>query len=259
VPELITLDTLDRMSASTEFSSVSGAPGLPLRRSLLRDQVRIALIDRIVHGQLVPGDRLNEAQLASELQISRTPLKEAILAMEREGFVQASAGRGHVVTPLSRSEVEDTYPMLMAYEALILARYPPDKATLKRMASLNTELSKTDDPFRRLEIDEAFHAAIANGCPNGRLLYSMESLELVIRRYSSRYPLRAIDPKRSVADHRAIVRALTKGDTFEALRALERHWDHALGRLLAAMDADPPDQAAESTRTSALGPLPSDD
>jgi DNA-binding GntR family transcriptional regulator len=246
------------MSAPSHFSSVRGAAELPIRRTLLRDQVRIALIDRIVRGLLLPGDKLNEAQLAAELQISRTPLKEAILAMEREGFVQASAGRGHVVTPLSRSEVEDAYPILMAYEALILARYPPDAATLERMANLNAQLDESTDPYQRLELDEAFHAAIAGGCPNRRLLYAMESLELVIRRYSSRYPLRAIDPKRSVADHEAIVSALSDGDTIRALRALEGHWDDARSRLLAAMDLDPPDRPG-ATRTNALGPLPSDD
>lgn len=246
------------MSASTRFSLDGGAPDVPIRRTLLRDQVRLTLIDRIVRGVLAPGDRLNEAQLAAELQISRTPLKEGILAMEREGFVQASAGRGHVVTPLSRREVEDAYPILMAYEALILARYPPDAPTLEHMAALNAELEQTTDPYRRLELDEAFHAAIASCCPNRRLLYAMDSLELVIRRYSSRYPLRAIDPQRSVDDHKTIVRALSEGDTIGALRALENHWDHARSRLLAAMDLDPPEQPGV-TRTSALGPLPADE
>lgn len=234
---------------------MSGGHALPIRRTLLRDQVRVALIDRIVRGVLVPGDRLNEAELAAELEISRTPLKEAILAMEREGFVQASSGRGHVVTPLSRTEIEDTYPMLMAYEALILARYPPGRVALEEMAGLNAELARTADPFKRLELDEAFHAAIARGCSNLRLLNAMESLELVIRRYSARYPLRAVDPKRSVADHGAIVEALRSGEVVEALRALERHWGDTLDRLLEAMDLDPPERT-RSTRIAAVGPLP---
>jgi DNA-binding GntR family transcriptional regulator len=230
------------VSVSSQFSRVGDASRSPVRRSLLRDQVRIELIDRIVRGLLLPGDRLNEAELAADLQISRTPLKEAILAMEREGFVTPSAGRGHVVTPLSRREVEDAYPLLMVYEALIVARYPPDEAALDRMAKLNAELGQTADQFRRLELDEEFHAAIASSCGNQRLLYSRESLELVIRRYSSRYPLRAFDPELSVAEHGAIVKALSTGDTTEALSALERHWDDALGRLLAAIDEDPPDR-----------------
>ncbi len=117
--------------------------GIQLQRSLLRDQVRIVLIDRIVRGLLTPGDRLNEAELAVELQISRTPIKEAILAMEREGFVQAGRGRGHVVTPLSRAEIEESYPVLMAYEALILARYPPDDEGVREMAAINAELAQS--------------------------------------------------------------------------------------------------------------------
>lgn len=243
------------MSASSRVKATDGPVALPLRRTLLRDQVRIALIDRIVRGVLAPGDRLNEAGLAAELQISRTPLKEAILAMEREGFVQTSPGRGHVVTPLSRTEVEEAFPMLMAYESLILARYPPDDATLDQMAATNAELAKTNDPYRRLELDEAFHAAITEGCSNQRLLRAMEVLELVIRRYFSRYPAQALNPERSIADHDAIVTALRNRRTFDALSALERHWDHARERLLASMELDPPERPG-APRTSALGPLP---
>jgi DNA-binding GntR family transcriptional regulator len=248
----------------TRYAAAAAMSSLPppfrtdavqLQRSLLRDQVRIVLIDRIVRGLMAPGDRLNEAELAEELRISRTPIKEAILAMEREGFVQASRGRGHVVTPLSRTEVEDAYPILMGYEALILARYPPDRQHITEMAAINTELAKVDDAYRRLELDEAFHAAIADGCTNRRLLRSMEVLELVIRRYSTRYPTRAIDPETSIADHAAIITAVDAGHTVDALRAVERHWENALGRLLAAMDMDPPDHPGVA-RPTALGPWP---
>lgn len=230
--------------------------GRPVRRNLLRDQVRLALIERIVRGTLPPGARLNEAELAAELEISRTPLKEAILAMEREGFVQASRGRGHVVTPLSRREVQEGYPILMSYEALILTRYPPSTETLDQMAAINDELAQaTGDAQARLRLDEAFHAALASGCPNRRLVQAIQGLELVMRRYSSRYPLRAIDPERSAFEHRAIIAAARDGDTTAALAALRRSWEHALERLIAAMENDPPEHIG-APRTSPLGPLP---
>jgi DNA-binding GntR family transcriptional regulator len=229
--------------------------GLPVQRSLLRDQVRIVLIDQIVRGLIAPGDRLNEADLADQLQISRTPIKEAILTMERDGFVQASRGRGHVVTPLSRAEIQDTYPMLMAYEALILVRYPPDESHVGEMVAINAELADAVDVYRRLELDEAFHTAITGACTNHRLLRSIEVLELVTRRYSTRYPARAIDPDHSVGDHAAIIDALQTGETVGAVRALERHWNNALDRLLAAMEIDPPEHPG-TARTTALGPWP---
>jgi DNA-binding GntR family transcriptional regulator len=249
-------ETMYAVSATmSSLPSLQQTNGVQLQRSLLRDQVRIVLIDRIVRGLMTPGDRLNEAELADELQISRTPIKEAILAMEREGFVQASRGRGHVVPPLSRAEVEDAYPMLMAYEALILVRYPPAKEHVRDMEAINAELAQAVDVYRRLELDEAFHAAIAAACTNRRLLRSIEVLELLIRRYSTRYPTRTIDPEVSIADHAAIISALQAGHTVDALRALERHWNNALGRLLAAMEMDPPEHPG-TARTSALGPWP---
>ncbi|MBS1869331.1 MAG: GntR family transcriptional regulator [Actinobacteria bacterium] len=225
---------------ATPGASALATPS-PVRRSLLRDQVRLELIDRIVRGALVPGDRLNEAALAAELQISRTPLKEAILAMERDGFVQASRSRGHVVTPLSLREIEEVYPILMSYEALILARYPPSGATLDRMQAINAEFASAEDAQARLRLDNAFHAALASGCPNGRLVDAAQSLELVVRRYHVRYPYRTLSPEQSARDHQAIVDAARRGDTVAALAAVESHWNYALGRLVEAIRTDPPD------------------
>lgn len=241
-----------RAAMSSTFDSDTAKPTLPtpspVRRSLLRDQVRLELINRIVRGELVPGDRLNEAALAAELQISRTPLKEAILAMEREGFVQASRSRGHVVTPLSLREIEEVYPILMSYEALILARYPPSSETLDRMEAINAELASAADAQTRLRLDEVFHAALASDCPNGRLVDAAQSLELVIRRYHARYPYRTLDPEQSARDHQAIVDAVRKGDSVALLAAVESHWNHALGRLVAAIRTDPPDPTPADAR-----------
>lgn len=211
-----------------------------MRRSLLRDQVRLALIERVISGAIASGERLNEAALAAELQISRTPLKEAILAMEREGFAQAGPRGGHVVTPLSRDEIEEIYPMLMAYEGLVIMRHPPDAEALAEMADLNAQLANTDDPLQRVKLDELFHAKLAACCPNRLLLRSIRVLKLVIRRYGVRYPTLAVDRSRSVAGHETILVALREGELVAALSALEQHWDAALERMLSALAADPP-------------------
>jgi DNA-binding GntR family transcriptional regulator len=204
----------------------------------LRHQVHLELVNRIVRGELVPGDRLNEAELAAELQISRTPLKEAILAMEREGFVQAGRTRGHVVTPLSAREVEEVYPILTAFEALALSRYPPTVETLDRMDEINARFARAEAPGVSIELDDAFHAALFSGCPNRHLMEFKESLELVILRYHVRYASRTRNRDQSAREHRVIVDATRRGDTTAALAALYDHWDQGLDRLVAAIRAD---------------------
>jgi DNA-binding GntR family transcriptional regulator len=212
----------------------------PVRRNLLRHQVHLELINRIVRGDLVPGDRLNEAELAAELQISRTPLKEAILAMEREGFVQAGQTRGHVVTPMSAREIEEVYPILMSLEALVLARYPPSTETLDRMEAINTKFARAEGASASIELDDAFHGALFSDCPNGHLIEFKESLELVILRYHVRYVEKTRNPDQSAREHEMIINATRRRDTAAAVAALDRHWDNALGRLVSAIRADLP-------------------
>jgi DNA-binding GntR family transcriptional regulator len=235
-------DAMD--STANALSRDRGGPVRPVQRSLLRDQVRLELIDRIVRGILLPGDRLNEVLLAEELEISRTPLKEAILAMEREGFVQASRTRGHVVAPLSEREVDETYPMMMAYETLIVRRYPVGTATVSRLEEINGQLaaSKREQDHRRL--DDEFHGTIAASCPNERLVEALSTLALVVRRYEARYGRQAYDVNQSVAHHQTIIEALRGGDIDLEVGAIEHHWEDARRRLLSAMRDDPPAQAS---------------
>src|SRR6516164_1747566 len=86
----------------------------------LRDDIHALLRERIVKGGVPPGNRLQDVQLASELGVSRTPVREALLRLEREGLVESDPNRGFFVAPLSRQEVLEIYPMVWALKCLAL-------------------------------------------------------------------------------------------------------------------------------------------
>ncbi|HEU4537786.1 MAG TPA: GntR family transcriptional regulator, partial [Polyangiaceae bacterium] len=90
----------------------------PLPRSRLRDEVVRELATRIASGSLAEAERLKEVELAAELGVSRTPLREALLVLEREGLVESEVNRGFRVTALSEGRVRELYPILGALEAL---------------------------------------------------------------------------------------------------------------------------------------------
>ena len=210
----------------------------PVRRNLLREQVRLELINRIVLGELASGERLSEAHLAAELEVSRTPLKEAMLAMEREGFLQVSKSRGHVVTPLSLREIEEVYPILLSYEMLIFTRYPPSAATLDSMEAINAKLTKAKSPKTGHQLDSEFHAALAADCPNQHLLDVRNSLQLVLDRYGVRYAYTTFDPEASPREHQEFLEAARKRDTAAGLRALEGSWNRSQLYLIEALKND---------------------
>ena len=85
---------------------------MTITREPLREQVHRAIVGRILREDLAPGARISDSVLAQELGVSRTPVREALLRLEREGFLDVDVGRGFFVKPLSAGEVREVYPIL---------------------------------------------------------------------------------------------------------------------------------------------------
>src|SRR4051794_27947375 len=88
----------------------------PVLRSRLRDDIVDQLAELIIDGGL--SERLKEVDLAGQLGVSRTPLREALLVLERDGLVASEANKGFRVVPLSEQRVRELFPILGALEAL---------------------------------------------------------------------------------------------------------------------------------------------
>ncbi|HEX6911974.1 MAG TPA: GntR family transcriptional regulator, partial [Longimicrobium sp.] len=154
----------------------------------LRDQVHHAIVDRILRDELKPGARISDTALARELGVSRTPIREALLRLEREGFLEADVGRGFFVKPLSVREVREAYPVLWTLEVLALRSAAPlapqRRAELDR---INAELETEQDPERRIDLDGEWHRRLLETCGNEYLMGMIATLKSVIRRYEYAY------------------------------------------------------------------------
>ena len=95
-----------------------------IERRNLRSQVRDELLARMRSGLVQPGEGINEVQLATELGVSRTPLREALIALESEGQIESENGKGFRFVPLSAQEFEDLAPVMAALESLALELSP---------------------------------------------------------------------------------------------------------------------------------------
>jgi len=127
-------------------------------RNRLRLRLRTALLDLIVMGKLKGGERINESQVSSRLKASRTPLREALLHLEREGLVRSDLRRGFTVEPLSSREVREMYPILAQLECLAVrssARFVA--AVLPDLTRINSEFARARTPKRALEMDTLWH------------------------------------------------------------------------------------------------------
>src|SRR5438552_12261037 len=93
-------------------------------RTPLRDEVYRHLLDRIHRGEITPGVRVRDTALAAQLGVSRTPVREALLRLTRDGVLEADMGRGFRLCPLARNEIREIGAILGALEALAFELSP---------------------------------------------------------------------------------------------------------------------------------------
>jgi len=193
----------------------------PIRHDLLR-----ALKERILDGRLAPCASISEPVLAEEFQVSRSPLREALFALEGRGLLESTVGRGFAVRPLDARDAEEAYTILATLDglALRLAGVPPLE-DLRALTRINNRIRLSPRRARRLfELDRDWHALLVAGCPNRRLLGMIEDLLTAVRRYDLAYWREAGDILVSHVEHRTIVRSLRTGNLELAERMLVAHW-----------------------------------
>jgi DNA-binding GntR family transcriptional regulator len=199
----------------------------------IRADLRRIVLERIVRGELAPGVRIKESRLAEELGTSRTPLREALIKLEQEGFVRSELAHGFSVEPLSGREVRETYPILWTLEGLALrssgAAISPLLAELSR---INAALANSMEAEERLHLDTQWHETLLSQCPNRRLLSILSGLRTAIRRYEHLFMSDAELVIESVHQHQQISEALQAKDREEAVRILTENWRVSMELLL---------------------------
>jgi len=211
-----------------------GQPGgtRPIARVPLRDQVHHAIVDRILRDELGPGARISDTALARELGVSRTPIREALLRLEREGFLEADVGRGFFVKPLSLREVREAYPVLWTLEVLALrGAARPSEVRRAELDRINVELEGEQDPERRIDLDSTWHRTLLETCGNEYLLGMIDTAKAVIRRYEYAYMQNAGYIPVSTRAHDQIAELMSAGRVEEAVPLLENNWRFTMQSL----------------------------
>jgi DNA-binding GntR family transcriptional regulator len=208
-------------------------------------QVYARLRDMIVGGQLTAGTRIIELDFAARLGVSRTPLREALLLLQQEGFVVGTDGGQQSrlrVSPLTSEDAHDLYSLRGEIEGLAAERTAalPDsdrKLVVRQLRKLNSQLSKAAaarnlDTALLYDIDEGFHLYYVRAGATRRLLAAHDAIRPHIERYERLYMDRlARRLPVSVREHEVIVRAIANGDSDAAHLAVRANWRNAAERL----------------------------
>ena len=198
----------------------------------LREQLRKIVLERVLKGDFPAGTRIVESALSAELGVSRTPLREALLDLTKEGLLRSDLARGFTVRPLTAREVQEMYPILWTLECLAL-RMAEDTPYLSELDDLNDQLLQAKgEPVSALEIDFHWHDLLIVGCLNQRLHEMIADVKKTIRRYEYSFMWDAELIHRSYVQHQEIIAALEQKDIELASQLLETHWRTGMSSLL---------------------------
>lgn len=154
-------------------------------RQSLKDQVKSILIDRMIDGDLAPGDRIKELQVAKELGTSQAPVREAIRCLETLGYVEHIPHVGAMVKTFNQSEIEEAYQVREALEVHSMALIGDSLNELVK--ELEAQLMLMQSAIRENNIrtftqaDNQFHRAIVSYCDNETMLSMWESLKMQVQ------------------------------------------------------------------------------
>ena len=217
----------------------------PEAKPSLVDTVHMQLRERVILGEIEGGDMLVESQLAKEFGVSKTPVREALVRLSQEGYVEVIPRQGYQVTAICVKDIHEVYELRAVLEpeaaALAAQRATPEEHTAFRaeMGELSIELESKDGPVTTLDVmalDDAFHMGIANLTGNRRLAAAIKRLLREAMR------LRFTDPHESPEGmlsegHTtgAILEAVGKGKATTARQLMLEHIEQSKERGLAGL------------------------
>lgn len=207
----------------------------------LREVVCETLREAIRGGVLKPGERLMEIQLAEELGVSRTPVREAIRKLELEGYVIMMPRRGTYVANLSIRDVNEVFEIRTTLDSLasgLAAERITDEELerLERLLVLIGEYIEQNDMDKIVETDMEFHDILYQASRNARLvgiIYNLREQLTRFRSTSMSYPGRL---KETLEEHIRIVEAIAQGNVELAQKAAEEHMEKSEQTLLISME-----------------------
>ncbi len=205
----------------------------------LREKIASSIRDSIIEGKIKPGERLMEPDVAKTLGVSRTPLREAFLQLESEGFLKVNPRKGALVTETSPKDADETYIIKGALES-VAARLAAENITdaqIDELVELNKKMeviaqSKNKDYKSFLELNSVFHQKIYQYSGNEKLTKTINTLRNQTLRYNYIFLSLLSHLDESVSDHYEIVNALKNRRPEAAEAYVKKHNESARKMLI---------------------------
>jgi DNA-binding GntR family transcriptional regulator len=211
----------------------------------LADTVYLRIKQAIIRGDLAPGTQITEQQIAAELEVSRTPVHQAIVRLENESWLKLLPKRGVVISTVTSEEMRAVYEVLTGLEGIAVERLAsraagdndPVDAEIRETALAAEVALQQSDLMGWAEADDRFHTLLVERSGNPYLA----TLARAVMEQSHRARLLTLHlrppPTSSNRDHREILKAISRRDAAAAKAALEAHRRRGMAVLLPILDS----------------------
>jgi len=195
--------------------------------AVVLDNIRM----RIFTGEFRPGQKINESEIAVNLGISRSPVREAFRILERDGLIITLPRKGAYITDISLKDLEELFEVRKILECYALdcikkrAKKSPDKIH-SMTEELDRNLLKKHDPF---SVISGFHYSLVEFSNNSRLIELYKILAVSLRRYWLIYHSKKGQQDISLEHHQGIIYSLKKGDYTGTKTLLKKHIQYVKG------------------------------
>lgn len=207
----------------------------------LREIVYEELKMQILKGKITPGSRMMEVEMAEQMGVSRTPIREAIRKLEKEGLVTIEPRKGAYASEISKKDMTEIIEVREFLEGLA-AYYAAERGTDEQKAAMEKTCAKYDEAVEArnsqdmIKYDTEFHHQIVEAAENHILVHIMEQLQELVLRFRYLYYDTFKRGEDMPPEHHAILDAIIAGN---AGQAQERAFSH-IEKLKEILDEEPP-------------------
>ncbi|CAH0156469.1 HTH-type transcriptional repressor RspR [Peribacillus sp. Bi96] len=207
-----------------------------INRTSVREEAYTILMDWIVQGALLPGQQLRDKELAEQLGVSRTPIREALLRLEDEGFVETKPSRSTIVSPIRFDEILNIYSLVWTLEKLAMEQVFEiiEEKHIHELDVINQQLKKAmneENQSTAVQKDNEFHSIYSNLSTNDELKRILSGLKRKLIRIELFYFNQVSDVHLSIDEHDQIIKALRQRNLPLVLETIEKNWKESFYRI----------------------------
>jgi len=209
------------------------------------DDVYNSLLAAIVEARMGAGTALSQNKLAARMGVSRTPVREALLRLERDGLVRRAPETGFVVATITPDEVNEACDLLAVLDSYVYVRAakrlaPADLDALLELASSLVEIAESGDTASWREADRRYHAVVMEAAGNRFVAQYLQQTRRRVQRFWLQKP--QVDGRLRICsqDHVALARAMVENDEAVLSETVSAHIERLRASVLARLESAGP-------------------